>query len=74
MEELLASWKGIFNRADNRMISNAIPIASCGVFGVRECSDFYGKEKYVLDLKLFLVKSLFEWMNAFPLFPFANLV
>lgn len=70
VEELPASRKGIFGRADNSMIWNQS--ASCGVFGVRECSEFTGREKSVPDLKLSLVKSLFEWMNAFPLFSSAN--
>ena len=65
LEELLASWKGIFNRADNRMISNAIPIASCGVFGVRECSDFYRTEKDVLDLVYMVILFPIVWCGVF---------
>ena len=34
---------------------------------------FTGREKSVPDLKLSLVKSLLGWMNAFPLFSFANM-
>ena len=67
--------RGKFRRTGNNMIWNAIP--HCLMWRIwceRNARTFEGQEKLVHDLKLSLLKSLFEWMNASYIFSFDTMI
>ena len=71
--DVLACWQGRLGRHKNWVLWNAIP--HCVLWCIwRERNDrtFEGCERNILDLKILLLRTLFDWMTATSLFSFSN--
>jgi hypothetical protein len=64
--DLLASWKGRFGRHCIGVVGNAVPLCVMWIiWQERNACTFEGIERSVVELKLFFLRTLFEWMAAF---------
>ena len=70
---LLACWKGRFGRCRNINLGHDITLSFVEHLKVEKCRHFEDCENSVLYLKFSLVKSLFEWVNAFGPYSWCNM-
>lgn len=70
---LLACWKGRFGRCRNINLGHDITLPFVEHLKVEKCRHFEDCENSVLYLKFSLVKSLFEWVNAFGPYSWCNM-
>lgn len=76
VEDLLNSWKpGTEGWVDPKVMiqSKILHCLMWRLWRERSAQTFEGREKSVPDLKLILIRSLFEWMNASSLFSFDHM-
>ena len=73
--DLFACWQGRFGRLPNAVIWKAIPhcVMWC-LWRERNSRTFEGCEINVLDLKLQLFRTLFEWLSISGMFSFTNML
>ena len=71
--ELLASWPSKFNRHRNEAIWGMTLIASWGICWDRNARTFEGHERFIPNLKLLFLKTLFKWIIALGVFTFVYL-
>ena len=71
--DVLACWKGRLGRHKNRIIRDAIPhsVLWC-LWREINARTFEGSERNMLDLKILMLRTLFDWIAANDLFPFSN--
>lgn len=72
--DLLACWQGFFGKHNNNEIRKAIPYCLMWCIWIEmNARNFEGCEWTILDLKLQIFRTLYEWMAATRLFSFSNL-
>ena len=71
--DLLSCWQGSLGQHQNGVIWRAVPhcVMRC-LWRERNARTFEGCERNIFDLKLLLLRTLFDWMFATGLFSFHN--
>ncbi len=63
--EVMASWMGSFHKVSHADVWGAVPLCVMWVlWRERNLRVFEGQERMVLDLKLVLLRTLFDWLHC----------
>ena len=63
--DVLASWKGSFARRSKGVIWNAVPLClMLLIWRERNRRAFEGLERSSTELKMFLLRTMFDWMST----------
>jgi hypothetical protein len=73
--DVLASWKGCFARRGKGVIWNAVPLCLMWlIWKERNQRAFEGLERSSTELKMFLLRAMFDWMFTINSLTFSSLL